>query len=277
MPMNDRRPSALLAAALALTLSGCAFLQRIARGGFEPPRLSYQSWSADQLDLEGVTIALHYQLENPNQIGLDLRRLAYKLEVEGTQVGEGVLPAGIQVPPRGTAAVAIPVRLRWRDVPRLAEILLSQAEVGYRITGSAGVGSALGTIDLPFDHRDRVAIPRPPSFRIENIGVRNASLTDLAIDVRLRIENGNGFPLPVGALTYGLRIGDHDLLAGGSHPLAAVPPGGHAVISIPIRLSTIGAAEGIADLLSGAAVRLHGLAGFGAVEVPVEAQGALKR
>ena len=277
MPMNDRRPSALLAAALALTLSGCAFLQRIARGGFEPPRLSYQSWSADQLDLEGVTITLHYQLENPNQIGLDLRRLAYKLEVEGTQVGEGELPAGVQVPPRGAVSVAIPVRLRWRDVPGLAEVVLSRAEVGYRITGSAGVGSALGTIDLPFDHRDRVAIPRPPSFQIEGITRRNASLADVSVDVRLRIENGNSFPLPVGALTYGLRIGDHDLLAGGAHPLAAVPPGGHAVISLPIRLSTVGAAQGIADLLSGAAVRLKGQAGFGAVEVPVEAQGTLKR
>ena len=275
--MNDRRPSVLLAAALALTLSGCAFFQRIAQGGFEPPRLSYQSWSADQLDLEGVTIALHYQLENPNQIGLDLRRLAYKLEVEGTQAGEGELPAGIQVPPRGSAAIAIPVRLRWRDVPRLAEVLLSRAEVAYRITGSAGVGSALGIIDLPFDHQDRVAIPRPPSFRIESISVRNASLSDLAVDVRLRIENGNSFPLPVGALTYGLRVGEHDLLAGGSHPLAAVPPGGHAVVTLPIRLSTLGAAQGIADLLGGAAVRLQGLAGFGAVQVPVEAQGALKR
>jgi len=275
--MNDRRPSALLAAALALTLSGCAFLQRIAQGGFQPPKLSFQSWSADQLDLEGVTIALHYQLENPNQLGLDLRRITYKLEVEGTQAGEGELSAGIQVPPRGAAAVSIPVRLRWRDVPRLAEVLLSRAEVAYRITGSAGVGSALGTIELPFDHRDRVAIPRPPSFRIEGITVRNASLADVAIDVRLRIENGNGFPLPVGALTYGLRVGQRDLLAGGSHPLAAVPPGGHAVISIPIRLSTVGAAQGIADLLSGAAVRLQGLADFGAIEVPVEANGALKK
>src|SRR5690242_3515463 len=112
--MNDRRPSVLLAAALVLTLSGCAFLQRIAQGSFQPPKLTYQSWSADQLDLEGVTIALHYQLENPNQIGLDLRRLSYKLEVEGTQAGEGELPAGLQVPPGGSTAVAIPVRLRWR-------------------------------------------------------------------------------------------------------------------------------------------------------------------
>jgi len=197
--------------------------------------------------------------------------------VEGTQVGEGELPAGIQVPPRGTAAVAVPVRVRWRDVPRFTEILLERAEVTYRITGTAGVGSALGTIDLPFDHQDRVAIPRLPSFRIESISVRNASLADVSIDVRLRIENGNSFPLPVGALTYGLRVGQHDLLAGGSHPLAAVPPGGHAVITIPIRLSTLGAAQGLADLLAGAAVQLRGLAGFDAVEVPVDAQGALKR
>jgi hypothetical protein len=75
--MRSTRMLAL--AALLLPLCGCAFLQRIAGSGFERPRLTYQSWAADRLDLEGVTIALHYRLENPNAFGLDLRRLGYKL------------------------------------------------------------------------------------------------------------------------------------------------------------------------------------------------------
>jgi LEA14-like dessication related protein len=266
----------LVLAVLVATAGGCAFLQRLAGAGLETPRLSYQSWAAEQLDLEGVTIALHYRLDNPNGFAVDLRRLAYKLEVEGRQVGEGALPAGVQIPARGATDLAIPVRLRWHDVPGFVEILLSRAEVAYRISGSAGVGSALGTIDLPFDHAGRVAVPRPPSIGIEGITVKDASLAHLALDVKLRIENGNAFPLPVGGLTYGLRVGEQDLVAGGAHPLVAVPPGGHAVVTLPIRISTIGAAEGIAELLRGAAVRLQGLAGFGDVQVPVDAQGAIK-
>ncbi|HVI75607.1 MAG TPA: LEA type 2 family protein [Anaeromyxobacteraceae bacterium] len=267
----------LALAALVLCAGGCAFLQRLTGAGLEPPRLTYQSWAAEQLDLEGVTIALHYRLENPNGFGLDLRRLTYQLDVEGRQVGEGSLPAGVQVPAQGATDVAIPVRLRWRDVPGFVEILLSRAEVAYRVRGSAGVGSALGTIDLPFDHQGRVAVPRPPSIGIEGVTVKDASLAHLAVDVKLGIENGNSFPLPVGALTYGLRVGEQELLEGGAHPLVAVPPRGHAVVTVPIRLSTLGAAEGISELLRGAALRLHGRAGFGDVQVPVDAQGAVTR
>ncbi len=264
-----------LGAAL-LALGGCSLARAVTGAGFARPTLAYESWSADQLDLDGVTIALHYRLENPNDFSLDLRRLVYRLEVEGRQIAQGELPAGVLIRAKGATPIAIPVRLGWRDVPGFVELLVTRAEVAYRVTGNAGVGSPIGTIDLPFDHRDRVALPRPPSIRIEGVTVRDSSLSLLALDVKLRIENGNSFPLPVGALTYGLRVGERDLVAGGSHPLAAVPPGGHATVSIPIRISVLGAADSVAELLRGAELRLRGLADFGAVEVPLDAPGRVR-
>jgi hypothetical protein len=54
-----------------------------------------------------------------------------------------------------------------------------------------------------------------------------------------------------------------------------VPPGGHATISVPIRLSLTGAAQSVRELLNGAEVRLKGLADFGAVEVPVDSGGTV--
>jgi LEA14-like dessication related protein len=273
-----RRPPFTLLAPLfaAVALSGCALVQKIAGAAFERPKLTYESWSADALDLEGVTIALHYRLENPNGFGLDLERLVYKLEVEGQPLGEGELPAGLHLAPNATTPVAIPVRLRWRDIPGFAGTLLQKREVAYRISGEAGVGSPVGTVGLPFDHRDRVVLPRLPSFSVESITVRDASLANLSLDVRLRVENGNAFPLPVGALTYGLRVGERDLLSGGTHPLVAVPPRGHATISVPIRVSLAGAAESVRELLRGAEVRLRGLADYGPVEVPLDEPGRVR-
>jgi len=276
-PMPTRTLRLAVVAAALVALAGCSLLQRLAGAAFERPTLAYESWSADQLDLDGVTIGLHYRLENPNGFGLDLRHLAYKLEVEGRQVAEGELPAGVQIRAQGTTPVAIPVRLRWRDVPGFVELLVSRSDVAYRVSGAAGVGSPIGTIDLPFDHTDRLTLPRPPAIRIEGITVREASLASLALDLKLRVENGNAFPLPVGALMYGLRVGERDLLSGGSHPLAAVPARGHATISLPVRISVTGAAEGIAEVLRGTELRLRGLAGFGDVEVPFDAPGRLGR
>jgi LEA14-like dessication related protein len=155
-------------------------------------------------------------------------------------------------------------------------VLLTKREVAYRISGEAGVGSPIGTIGLPFDHADRVAVPRLPSFSIESITVKDASLAQLALDVRLRVENGNAFPLPVGALMYGLRVGEQDLVSGGTHPLAAVPPRGRATITVPIRVSLVGAAAGVREALRGAEIRLRGLADFGAIEVPLDEPGRVR-
>jgi LEA14-like dessication related protein len=273
-----RSPFTFLAPLLAVVaLASCALVQRIAGAAFERPKLTYESWSTEALDVEGVTIALHYRLENPNGFGLDLQRLAYKLEVEGHPLGEGELPAGgLDLAPHATTPVAIPVRLRWRDIPGFMGALLEKREVAYRISGEAGVGSPFGAVALPFDHRDRVVLPSLPSFSVESITVRDASLANLSLDVRLRVENRNAFPLPVGALTYGLRLGERDLFSSGTHPLAAVPPRGHATISVPIRVSLAGAAESVPELLRGAEVRLRGLADYGPVEVPLDEPGRVK-
>lgn len=270
--MTLRRAAAIAGVATAaLGLSGCALVRSLG-GGLERPTLSYEGWSASDLDLDGVTVTLRYRLENPNDLGLDLRTLSYRLEVEGRQVAQGELPAGLQIPPRAAAPVAFPVRLRWREVPGFAELLLTRAEVGYRITGRAGVGSALGTIEIPFEHADRVTLPRPPGIRLAGARIRQLSPSGLDLELRLQLENPNAFPLPVGALTYGLRVGGQDLLAGAEHPLVAVPPRGHATVTVPVEISLRGVAEAVAELLRGAAVDLRGVAGFGAARIPVQGE-----
>jgi LEA14-like dessication related protein len=276
MNSSGRKIARSVALAALLALGGCAFVRSLLGGGFERPTLTYESWSADHLDLDGVTIALHYRIDNPNDFGLDLRRLGYRLEVEGRQIVEGDLPGGVQMRAKGATPVAIPVRLRWKDVPGFVELLLTRAEVAYRVSGNAGIGWPMGTIDLPFDHRDRVALPRPPSIGIEGITVRDSSLSNLSLDLKLRVENRNTFPLPVGALTYGLRVGQRDVVAGGAHPLVAVPPGGRATVALPVRISVLGVADSVSELLRGAELRLHGLAEFGPMQVPVDVPGHLR-
>ncbi len=273
-PSPLRKYALPLAVAALLALGGCALFRSAL--GLQRPTLTYESWSADQVDLEGVTIALHYRVENPNDFGLDLRRLGYRLEVEGRQLVQGDLPSVLQIRARGATPLAIPVRLRWQDIPGFLEIFLTRSDVAYRISGSAGVGSPIGTVDLPFDHTDRVALPRPPGIRIDGISVRDSSLSNLALDLRLSVENRNAFPLPVGALTYGLRVGQRDLVSGGSHPLAAVPPGGRVTVPVPVRISLAGMAGSAAELLRGAEVRLRGLADFGPLQVPVDSGGSVR-
>ncbi len=172
-PRRTGAARALCAAALAALLGGCTFLRAVTGVGLQRPTLTYESWSPEQLDDEGVTIALHYRLDNPNDFSLDLRRLDYRLEVEGQQAAQGELPGGVQLRADGPTPITFPIRLRWRDIPGLVQVLLTRREVSYRVTGTAGIGSELGMVALPFSHSDRLALPRlPPVGRIDGTPAR---------------------------------------------------------------------------------------------------------
>ncbi len=113
----------LVALALPALLSACAGLQDLAKAAFQEPRLAFRSASIDALDLEGATVAFTWEIENPNAIGLDLARAAWQIEVEGTRLAAGELPAGVKIPANGRAPLTFPVRVRFGDVPGIVSIL----------------------------------------------------------------------------------------------------------------------------------------------------------
>ena len=264
----------VLAALLALALSGCAALESLAKSAFDPPKLEFVSWSADSLDAEGVTIALHYKLTNPNPQGFRLSRVGWALDLEGKPAAKGDMPSGLTIPSRGAAPLDVPVRLRWRDVPGLVQLVATRSDVAFKVTGRAAVASGLGDVEVPFSREGRLPLPRIPRVGIESVKVRPLSLGTVSVDLKLRVDNGNSFPLPVGALAYGLKLDGSPVATGDGHPLAAVPAHGAATVSIPVRISLAAAGPALQRLLSGDSVPvdLDGKAGYGGLEFPFEAR-----
>ena len=159
-------------------LSGCAGLKDLARTAFREPRLVFRSVALGALDLEGATLAFTWDVENPNAIGLDLARAAWQVEVEGTRVAAGDLPAGVAIPANGKAPLAFPVRIRFRDVPGIVSLLGSgRSDLGYKLSGSVGLRTPIGVVDLPMSHQDRVKVPTLPRFAIDGLRVRSVSLS----------------------------------------------------------------------------------------------------
>ena len=56
--------------------------------------------------------------------------------------------------------------------------------------------------------------PKPPAVQLESIGVKSASLTELYLIVKIRVENPNRFSLDFSKLKYQLKV-ENQLLAKG--------------------------------------------------------------
>lgn len=267
--------SAALAASL-LVVAGCAAVRDLAAAAFEKPKLTFQSVSVESFDLEGATLAFQYRLENPNRVGLNLAKLGYALDVEGTRVVDGQLNQGLRIPAAGTVPVTLPVHVKFKDVPGFVRLVTQRDAVKYTLSGNAGVSTPIGVVDLPLSHTATLALPRLPGFSLETVAIRSASLTDLALDVRLAVQNPNPFPVPAGQLAYGLSVGGTRIASADGAALGAVPAGGRAVVSLPVKLSLLGAGRAVYQLVQGngpVPVALSGKATIAGIQIPLDLAG----
>jgi LEA14-like dessication related protein len=155
--------SIFLAAALLVSVlaTGCAALGAAARGVVEAPQVTFDRLTVDALDLEGVTLGLNWNVDNPNGFPFRLSRLGWALELDGRHAARGDSTKPIQVPASGAAVVAIPVRLRWMDLPGLLQAATNREVLPFKVTGVAAVGSTFGDIDVPFTREGKIELPRP--------------------------------------------------------------------------------------------------------------------
>jgi LEA14-like dessication related protein len=270
------RRTSLLAA--ALLLAACASVQQLARSAVKEPKLTFRSASLQALDMEGATVAFTWDLENPNGFGVDLARVGWNVDVEGTRIASGDLPGGLKIKANGTAPVTFPVRVRFQDVPGIVSLLGSGKDViRYRLGGTLGVRTPIGILDLPLSHEDRLRLPSMPRFALEGLAIRSMSFDAVALDVRLRVKNPNAFALPVGKLDYALAIGGAPVAHAAGAELSSVAGGASAVVAIPLRLDVLSAGRAVSDLARGGDVQvdLTGNAVVAGIPLPLDLRGKL--
>jgi LEA14-like dessication related protein len=275
--MRTSRPL-VVALAATLALSGCAALNQIAASAFEKPRLTFRSASLQSLDLEGATLAFAFDLENPNGFGLSVARLGYGVELEGTRVATGDMPGGLKIPAAGKAPITFPVRIRYRDVPGIVSLLGKQRDtIGYRLSGTVGVQTPVGVIDLPMSHQATLPLPKLPSFALDGLAIRSVSLTQVALDLKMRVKNPNAFPIPAGKLDYALALAGAAVARGDDRALSGVAAASSAVVTIPLNFNVLEAGRAATDLVRGTPVdvNLRGTADVGGLPIPLDLGGRM--
>jgi LEA14-like dessication related protein len=263
-----RRLAALLIS--SSLVAGCASLQHLAEGAFEKPRLHFVEAKVTAVDLEGTTVALHFTLENPNDLSFRVAGATWRLEVEAAEVAEGALPGGVTLPSRATAPFVVSVRLRWADVARLAGQAQRQPQVAYLVDGAIRVETPIGELALPYRHEGHLPVPRLPDVRLARASVDVISLTDLELDLTLDVENPNGFPLPGTLVRFEVLLNGVTVASGKEARLEPLGAGGAARVTLPIRVSLLGAGRALTSSQGGGELRLRGSVRAAGLETPVD-------
>lgn len=259
-----------------LLLAGCAGIEKLAAAAVQPPKLTFRSATVQELDLEGATLGFTWDLENPNGFGVDVARVAWSVDAEGTRVAAGDLPSGLKIRANATAPVTFPVRVRFQDVPGIVKLLTSgKDQVGYKLAASVGVKTPVGVVEVPISHQGHVALPATPRFTLEGIAIRSLSFSEITLDVRVRVQNPNAFPLPLGKLDAALAIAGAPVARAQALDVAPLAKGTSAVVAIPVRLDVGSAGRAAAEVARGGDVEvdLSGKATLGGIPLPLHLAG----
>jgi LEA14-like dessication related protein len=265
----------LLALAYLLALTGCAELGKMAAAAVDPPKLTLKTVNVRALDLEGVTLGFNFDVENRNAFGLEVAKIAYGIEIEGTRVLTGDAPGGLKLPAEKKVPLTFTARVRFREANGIAALLGKRDSVRYKLSGTVGVQTPLGLLDVPIAHEDHIDLPRAPRFSLEGLEIRSVTLKRLSLTVRVRVANPNPFPLPAGRIDAALSLGNSRVVKVENRPISGVAGNGSAVLSIPIDLDLAEAGRAASDLARGleVPVAVHGEADLAGARLPVELAG----
>jgi LEA14-like dessication related protein len=114
-------------------------------------------------------------------------------------------------------------------------------------------------------------VPRLPAVRLSRAAVEVASLTELTLQLALEVTNPNGFALPGATLTFDLLVNGVPVATGREATLAPLAAHGEARLTLPLRVSLLGAGRAAGTLHGGGGeLRLRGHVRAAGIETPID-------
>ena len=144
---------AAVALPLFALLSGCAVLPK-----FEAPKLSVVGLKVQGGDFFSQRLQVRMRVFNPNDRELPIKGIAYRLEVNDAEIGNGSTASPFTVPAMGEAEFDMQITANLAGaLGKLLSRKNSSEELAYRLVGDVSLSSGF-LRRIPFDERGSVKL-----------------------------------------------------------------------------------------------------------------------
>jgi len=150
----------LASSALLALLAGCG-------PAFRQPVVTLEDVTVGGIGLQGGTLLVHLEVENPNRFALTANQLRYALSIADParagdtvwiDIAEGVHARPFTVGARETGTVQIPVEFTYAGMGTAVTSLLRRGTFEYRARGVVEARTPVGTRDVPFSRQGVITL-----------------------------------------------------------------------------------------------------------------------
>jgi LEA14-like dessication related protein len=244
----------------------------------ERPRVALEGARVESLGFLGLELVFDCRIENPNPFPLSVAKVRYGLALEGRSAARGTVATPVLIAPgtaegAGHGAFAVPVSVRFADVPTFGPLLARDRDAEYALTGDVTFHTPAGDVSVPLTQTGRIGMPRAPKIHVDGVRLAKASPRQVRIELSVAVENPNAFPIPAGRIRYALFLSGKEVAKTDLVIAEPIVGGGNAAFPGSLEISVLKAGTAAARLLipfTSLDANVRGEAVFGGVPVPLD-------
>ena len=138
--------------ATAIAAAGCSALGRQA---LKDPIVTLADVKVTGVGLNGGSLDVVLNVQNPNDFRLDATQLRYNVLVDTVPFANGTTTQRFTVEGMRSQQVHIPINFTYAGVGQAGRQLMNVGSVNYTVKGDVTVGSPLGNLTVPFSQTGR--------------------------------------------------------------------------------------------------------------------------
>ena len=147
-----RRILLSVASTAIVAAAGCSALGKAA---FKQPVVTLQDVKVTGVGLNGGSLDVVLNVENPNDFRLDATQLDYTVLVDTLPFANGTTSQQFTVDAKRTQPIHIPINFTYSGAGAAARSLMNTGSVNYTVRGHVNVASPVGNVSIPYSQTGR--------------------------------------------------------------------------------------------------------------------------
>lgn len=252
-----------------LFITGCTALRDLA--DTRRPTLEYNRMSIQHIDFNRAVLQFHFDIDNPNPVGLTADRYSYELFINGNSFLSGTETRNVRISRESVSTLNIPVTLHFSEMLNTFSSLAGNDTFAYQIDTEVQFDiPGLGIQRLPVKAGGELPIPRMPRIEFGGFDIKNLSLGGAEMEVAFRVTNPNIFGISMSGAAYLLRVNGREWLDTRLSDAVTLGASETDTIRIPIRLNANQMGSVLLDLMSGTSEFDYDLSGSATISADID-------